>query len=65
MVLALLISMAGTALPLPNAGVAVRNDDPPVKVWLNHDSYFRRGDKARVTPSAWRGASGAQVSAST
>src|ERR1041385_969467 len=23
-------------------------DDPPVKVWLNHDNYFQRGDKARV-----------------
>src|SRR5437899_12669152 len=45
--LALLVSLAG--LPAPNAAVsAVRIDDPPVKVWLNNDNYFRRGDKARV-----------------
>lgn len=31
-------------LPLVLAGA----DDPPVKVWLNHDNYFQRGDKARV-----------------
>ncbi|HKW40538.1 MAG TPA: DUF4384 domain-containing protein, partial [Gemmatimonadales bacterium] len=46
MFLALLLSLAGTALP--NTGAALASDDPPVKVWLNHDSYFRRGDKARV-----------------
>ncbi|HVH67556.1 MAG TPA: DUF4384 domain-containing protein [Gemmatimonadales bacterium] len=47
MLLALVISLAGTALPTPGAA-ALRSDDPPVKVWLNHDNYFRRGDKARV-----------------
>src|SRR5690349_20628244 len=47
MMLALLLTLAGS--PAPNAAVAaVRSDDPPVKVWLNNDNYFRRGDKARV-----------------
>lgn len=45
MMLALLLSFAGAAAPNPRA--AVRSDDPPVKIWLNHDTY-RRGDKARV-----------------
>lgn len=31
----------------PAAATAVRRDDPPVKVWLDHDNY-RRGDKAHV-----------------
>ncbi len=45
--LALLVTLAGS--PAPSAAVAaVRSDDPPVKVWLNNDNYFRRGDKARV-----------------
>lgn len=37
------------AAPAPSHGAAtaVRRDDPPVKVWLDHDNY-RRGDKARV-----------------
>src|SRR4029077_7352322 len=47
MMLALIVTLAG--LPAPNAVIAaVRSDDPPVKVWLNNDNYFRRGDKARV-----------------
>jgi Domain of unknown function (DUF4384) len=47
MMLTLLLTLAGS--PAPNAAVAaVRSDDPPVKVWLNNDNYFRRGDKARV-----------------
>ncbi len=46
MLLALLLSIVGAATP--NTGAAVRSDDPPVKVWLNHDNYFQRGDKARV-----------------
>ncbi|HEV2751285.1 MAG TPA: DUF4384 domain-containing protein [Gemmatimonadales bacterium] len=47
MMLALLATLAGS--PAPKAAVAaVRSDDPPVKVWLNNDNYFRRGDKARV-----------------
>src|SRR5205823_5595997 len=35
-------------LPLLLSLVVAATDDPPVKVWLNHDNYFRRGDKARV-----------------
>src|SRR5947207_11376336 len=35
-------------LPLMLALVVSTTDDPPVKVWLNHDHYFQRGDKARV-----------------
>ncbi len=46
MMLALLLSVVASAAP--NAGAAVSSDDPPVKVWLNHDNYFQRGDKARV-----------------
>src|SRR5690348_17574771 len=47
MMLALLVTLVGS--PAPKAAVAaVRSDDPPVKVWLNNDNNFRRGDKARV-----------------
>jgi hypothetical protein len=46
MMLALLLSIVGAATP--NTGAAVLSDDPPVQVWLNHDNYFQRGDKARV-----------------
>src|SRR6266511_1451058 len=35
-------------LPLLLSLVVSATDDPPVKVWLNHDNYFQRGDKARV-----------------
>jgi hypothetical protein len=35
-------------LPLLLSLVVSASDDPPVKVWLNHDNYFQRGDKARV-----------------
>ena len=35
-------------LPLLLSLVVAATDDPPVKVWLNHDNYFQRGDKARV-----------------
>jgi len=35
-------------LPLLLSLVVSATDDPPVKVWLNHDNYFERGDKARV-----------------
>ncbi len=48
MILALTLSLA-VAAPSKAAGAALRNDDPPIKVWLNQDSYFRRGDNARVT----------------
>jgi hypothetical protein len=35
-------------IPLLLSLVVSPTDDPPVKVWLNHDNYFQRGDKARV-----------------
>src|SRR5881628_2520449 len=35
-------------LPLLLSLVVSVTDDPPVKVWLNNDNYFQRGDKARV-----------------
>src|SRR5881409_2067653 len=35
-------------LPLLLSLVVSATDDPPVKVWLNHDNYFQRADKARV-----------------
>src|SRR5205809_8029711 len=35
-------------LPLLLSLVVSVTDDPPVKVWLNHDNYFQRGDYARV-----------------
>src|SRR5438552_16880853 len=35
-------------LPLLLSLAVATADDPPVKVWLNHDNYFQRGDKARV-----------------
>src|SRR5213594_2553836 len=35
-------------LPLLLSLVVSVTDDPPVKVWLSHDNYFQRGDKARV-----------------
>src|SRR6266550_1478963 len=35
-------------LPLLLSLVVSVTDDPPVKVWLNHDNYFQRGDNARV-----------------
>src|SRR6266436_5819139 len=40
--------MAPMMLPLLLSLVVSASDDPPVKVWLNHDNYFQRGDKARV-----------------
>src|SRR5438093_3649903 len=46
MMLALMLSMLVPASP--GAGGAVRSDDPPIRVWLNQDSYFLQGDKARV-----------------
>src|SRR5437016_1519358 len=48
MLLPLMLSLAGSALaPATAASARVVSDDPPIKVWLNHDSYYR-GDKARV-----------------
>src|SRR5512137_2469999 len=46
MLLPLLLLLAAPA-PSHAAATAVRRDDPPVKVWLDHDNY-RRGDKAHV-----------------
>ncbi len=49
MMLALLLSLLGSAPPSENAAPArALNDDPPIKVWLNQDNYFQRGDRARV-----------------
>src|SRR5213593_2554372 len=49
MVLALMLSLLGSApSPADAAPAAARSDDPPIKVWLNQDNYFQRGDKARV-----------------
>src|SRR5438128_12337687 len=43
-----MLSLVGSAIAPANAASArVVSDDPPVKVWLNHDNY-ERGDKARV-----------------
>src|SRR5438552_1678699 len=50
MMLALMVSLLGAA-PLNPATPALASDDPPdppIKVWLNQDSYFQRGDKAKV-----------------
>src|SRR2546425_12765663 len=47
MVLALMVSLLASAPPDPAAN-ALRSDDPPIKVSLNQDNYFQRGDKARV-----------------
>src|SRR5205814_5528650 len=48
MLLPLMLSLVGSALaPATAASARVVSDDPPVKVWLNHDNYYR-GDKARV-----------------
>ena len=48
MLLPLMLSLVGSALaPATAASARVVSDDPPIKVWLNHDSYYR-GDKARV-----------------
>src|SRR5881394_4323645 len=48
MLLPLMLSLVGSALaPATAASARVVSDDPPIKVWLNHDNYYR-GDKARV-----------------
>src|SRR2546421_10083077 len=43
MVLSLMVSLLASAPP-----EAIRSDDPPIKVSLNQDNYFQRGDRARV-----------------
>jgi hypothetical protein len=47
MLLALTVSLLGAA-PLTPATPAMASDDPPIKVWLNQDGNFQRGDKAKV-----------------
>src|SRR6266849_4773322 len=47
MVLLLLLSLAAPA-PSGAAAIAMRSDDPPVKVWLDQGNY-RRGDKVHVS----------------
>src|SRR3989449_4985716 len=47
MMLALMASLLGAARVTPAAPTAA-SDDPPIKVWLNQDSYSQRGDKAKV-----------------
>jgi len=48
MLLPLMLSLVGSALaPATAASARVVSDDPPIKVWLNHDN-FQRGDKGRV-----------------
>src|SRR5947209_3695127 len=47
MMLALMASLLGAA-PVTPAAPTAASDDPPIKVWLNQDSYFQRGDKAKV-----------------
>ena len=46
MVLWLLLSV--TAPAPADAEAAAARTDPPVKVWLNQDNHFQRGDKAQV-----------------
>src|SRR5881396_4038637 len=43
MMLSLMVSLLASAPP-----EAIRSDDPPIKVSLNQDNYFQRGDRARV-----------------
>src|SRR6266540_267236 len=48
MMLALMLSLLGSAPSTNAAPVAARSDDPPIKISLNQDGYFQRGDRARV-----------------
>src|SRR2546426_462274 len=49
MMLTLMVSLLASA-PAPPERVAdaIRSDDPPIKLSLNQDNYFHRGDRARV-----------------
>src|SRR5207245_2001785 len=49
MMLTLMVSLLASA-PAPPERVAdaIRSDDPPIKLSLNQDNYFQRGDRARV-----------------
>jgi len=44
MLLSLLVALSATPLP----AVALRSDDPPVRVWLDPDQYVTTGDRMRV-----------------
>lgn len=44
MLLSLLVALSSTPLP----AVALRTDDPPVRVWLDPDQYVTTGDRMRV-----------------
>src|SRR5438094_6790431 len=47
MMLTLMVSLLASAPP-ERAAEAIRSDDPPIKISLNQDNYFQRGDRARV-----------------
>src|SRR6266567_9355409 len=47
MMLTLIVSLLASAPP-ERAAEAIRSDDPPIKISLNQDNYFQRGDRARV-----------------
>ncbi|HVH08316.1 MAG TPA: DUF4384 domain-containing protein, partial [Gemmatimonadales bacterium] len=48
MMLALVVTLVGSAAPPSPVPLArLSDDDPPIKVWLNHDTFYR-GDNARV-----------------
>src|SRR5258707_10932878 len=44
MLLSLLVALSSTPLP----AVALRSDDPPVRVWLDPDAYVTTGDRMHV-----------------
>src|SRR5881398_3754966 len=49
MMLTLMVSqLASAPAPPERASDAIRSDDPPIKLSLNQDNYFQRGDRARV-----------------
>src|SRR5437762_10198309 len=49
MMLTLMVSLLASApAPPERASDAIRSDDPPIKLSLNQDNYFQRGDRARV-----------------
>src|SRR5213593_4020478 len=47
MMLTLMVSLLASAPP-ERAAEAIRSDDPPIKISLDQDNYFQRGDRARV-----------------
>ena len=32
----------------PTTATAAKADDPPIRIWINNDARFSRGDRARV-----------------